>query len=151
MSEYNIRNGLTYLYNKEEPLYRFGYGLSYTRFDYSGLTLSAGSIARNVSAMVEEEVKNTGNREDHEIVQLYVQYPQLKVVRPLKELKGFSRVSLKPGETKKVAVPLKAEALAWWNDKTNQWEVEEGPVNILVGASSADIRLQKLLQIGNRK
>lgn len=81
------------------------------------------------------------------MVQLYVQYPQSKVGRPIKELKSFSRVSFKPGETKTASVPLKAESLAWWNEKTNRWEVEKGPVTILIGGSSTDIRLQRTVQV----
>lgn len=147
LSDYNIRNGHTYLYSQEEPLYPFGYGLSYTKFDYSGLTLPAQGVVKNGTATVQVNVKNTGSREGDEVVQLYVQYPQSKVARPLKELKGFSRISLKPGETKTVSIPLKAGLLAFWNEKTNGWEVEEGPVNILVGSSSANIRLQKTMQV----
>ncbi len=151
LSEYNIRNGLTYLYSKEEPLYPFGYGLSFTKFDYSGLAVSTENLAKNGMATVQVAVKNTGNREGDEVVQLYVQYPRSKVARPIKELKGFSRISLKPGETKTVSIPLKAESLAWWNEKSTGWEVEEGPVSILVGGSSADIRLQKSIQITSGK
>jgi beta-glucosidase len=147
MSEYDIRKGSTYLYSKEAPLYPFGYGLSYTKFDYSDLKLPAEPLAKNGTSTIQVSVKNTGSREGDEVVQLYVQYPQSKVARPIKELKGFSRISLKPGETKIVSVPLKAESLAWWNEKTNRWEIEDGPVNILIGGSSTDIRLQKTIQI----
>ncbi|MDB5242015.1 MAG: Beta-glucosidase, partial [Spirosoma sp.] len=147
LSEYDIRKGRTYLYSKEEPLYPFGYGLSYTKFDYSDLKLSGETLAKNGTATIQIAVKNTGSREGDEVVQLYVQYPQSKVVRPIKELKGFSRISLKPGESKVVSLLLKAESLAWWNEKTNRWEVEEGPVAILIGGSSMDIRLQKTMQV----
>lgn len=147
LSEYDIRKGSTYLYSKETPLYPFGYGLSYTRFDYSDLKLSTETLAKNGAAMIQVAVKNTGSRAGDEVVQLYVQYPQSKVVRPVKELKGFSRVSLKPGETKIISVPIKAESLAWWNEKTGRWEVETGPVAILAGGSSTDIRLQKTMHI----
>ena len=147
LSEYDIRKGSTYLYSKEKPLYPFGYGLSYTKFDYSDLKLSAETLAKNGAATIQVAVKNTGSREGDEVVQLYVQYPQSKVVRPTKELKGFSRVSLRPGETKIVSVPLKVQSLAWWNEKTNRWEVEDGPVTLLIGGSSAEIRLQKTMQV----
>ena len=147
LSDYNLRNGRTYLYSKEQSLYPFGYGLSYTKFEYSDLKLPGETLAKNGAATIQVAVKNTGSRAGDEVVQLYVQHPQSKVVRPIKELKGFSRVSLKPGETKIVSVPLKAESLAWWNEKTNGWEVEPGPVTILIGGSSTDIRLQKTMQI----
>jgi beta-glucosidase len=129
------------------PLYPFGYGLSYTKFDYSDLKITAETLSKNGAATIQVAVKNTGSREGDDVVQLYVQFPQSNVVRPVKELKGFSRVSLKPGETKVVSIPLTAESLAWWNEKTNHWEVEEGPVTIMIGGSSTDIRLQKTMQI----
>ncbi len=147
LSEYDIRKGRTYLYSKEVPLYPFGYGLSYTKFGYSDLKPSEKSLAKNGETTIQVTVKNSGSRAGDEVVQLYVQYPQSRVVRPIKELKGFSRVFLKPGETKIVLMPLKAESLAWWNEKTGRWEVEEGPVAILVGGSSTDIRLRETIQI----
>lgn len=147
LSDYDIRKGRTYLYSKEAPLYPFGYGLSYTKFAYSDLKPSTETVARDGATTIQVAIKNTGSREGDEVVQLYVQYPKSNVTRPIKELKGFSRVSLKPGETKTVSVPLKAESLAWWNEKTNRWEVEPGPVTLLVGRSSADIRLQKTIHI----
>ncbi|HLL93953.1 MAG TPA: glycoside hydrolase family 3 C-terminal domain-containing protein [Spirosoma sp.] len=147
LSQYDIRKGSTYLYSKDEPLYPFGYGLSYTKFDYSDLKLPAETLAKNGTITIQVAVKNTGSREGDEVVQLYVQYPQSKVVRPIKELKGFNRVSLKSGETKVISVPLKAQSLGWWNEKVNRWEVEEGPVTILIGGSSTDIRLQKTMLV----
>jgi beta-glucosidase len=81
------------------------------------------------------------------VVQLYVQFPKSAVERPIKELKGFQRISLKPGETRTVQIPIKAESLAWWNEKKNGWDLEPGPVNVLVGASSADIRLRAAINI----
>jgi beta-glucosidase len=142
IEDYNIRNGRTYMYLKGEPLYPFGYGLSYTTFAYSRLKLSSTKLKNDGTILVSARVKNTGNRAGEEVVQLYVQHPKSAVERPFKELKGFQRVALKPGETKTVQLPIKAESLAWWNEKRDGWEVELGPINILVGASSADIRLK---------
>ena len=81
------------------------------------------------------------------MVQLYVQHQQSKVERPRKELRGFKRVSLKPGETRTVEIPLKGDALAWWNEKAGRFEVEAEPVRIVLGSSSADVRLQTVVNV----
>ena len=104
-------------------------------------------MQKNGSITVSVNIRNTGQLQGDEVVQLYVQHPQSKVVRPVKELKGFSRTGIKPGETRTVTFELKAESLAWWNENTGKWEVESGPVNIMIGSSSADIRLQKTVNV----
>jgi beta-glucosidase len=142
MMDYNIRHGRTYLYFKGEPLYPFGYGLSYTTFAYSNLKLNSTTLAKDGTMRVSVTVKNTGKRAGDEVVQLYVQIPKSAVERPLKELKGFQRVNLKPGESKTVQIPVRADSLAWWNEGQRSWEVEPGPINVMVGASSADIKLR---------
>jgi beta-glucosidase len=83
-----------------------------------------------------------------EVVQLYVQYAKSAVERPIKELKGFERVNLNAGERKTVQIPLKAESLAWWNEKQKAWELEPGPINILIGSSSANTRLRAQATVG---
>jgi beta-glucosidase len=93
------------------------------------------------------DVKNTGGRRGDEVVQLYVQHLKSKVERPRKELKGFQRVTLGPGEQRTVQIPLKAEWLGWWNAKAGRFEVEQEPVSIVVGGSSADARLHKTIQV----
>lgn len=140
MMDYNIRHGRTYLYSKELPLYPFGYGLSYTSFRYSDLKLSKAALDKTASLKVSAVIKNSGAREGDEVVQLYVQYPQSKIMRPIKELKGFRRLHLKAGETTTVNFELKAADLSFWNEDTHAWEVESGVVNVLLGSSSADIR-----------
>jgi beta-glucosidase len=147
MLDYDIRNGRTYMYFKEEPLYPFGFGLSYTKFDYSNIKLSSDLMLKNGNLSVTADIKNTGNKDGDEVVQLYVQFPQSKVVRPIKELKGFHRIGLNAGETKSVTFTLKAESLAWWNEESNRWELESGPVNILIGGSSHDIKLTKTILV----
>lgn len=147
MMDYNIRDGRTYLYSKEEPLYPFGYGLSYTSFTYTNLKFSAKAIDKTSSVQISIDLKNTGQKDGDEVAQLYVQYPNSKVVRPIKELKGFRRVNLKAGENKTITFTLKAEALSWWNETKNNWEVESGPVKILIGSSSADIKLNQDITI----
>jgi beta-glucosidase len=147
MMDYDIRHGRTYMYFKGEPLYPFGYGLSYTTFRYSKLRFSSARLPMNGGITVSVNVKNTGRRRGDEVVQLYVEHPQSKVERPRKELRGFQRVTLAPNETRTVRIPLKAESLAWWNERPGRFEVEEEPIRIVVGSSSADARLQRTIQV----
>ena len=147
MMEYDITKGRTYMYFKDKPLYPFGYGLSYTSFEYSNLKLSTDQLTKGGSITVSVDVKNTGSREGDEVVQLYVSFLNSKISRPLKALKGFKRTGIKPGETKTVSFELGSESLAWWNEETNAWEIEPGIINIMAGSSSADIKLQRSLTI----
>ena len=116
-----------------KPAFPFGYGLSYTTFEYSGLKADETGVTLTVT--------NTGRAAGAEIVQLYVAKPDAKVFRPEQELKGFAKVSLAPGESKTVAIALDDKAFRYWNVKTNAWEVEGGSYQLRVGASSVDIRL----------
>ena len=147
MTDYDITNDRTYMYFKGEPLYPFGYGLSYTKFEYSNVKLNSEILAKNGSIVVTADIKNVGSRDGDEVTQLYVQFPESKVIRPIKALNGFQRVNLKAGETKTVTFTVKAQSLAWWNDNIPGWEVESGPVNILIGSSSKDIKLQKTFTV----
>lgn len=125
---------------KVPPLFPFGHGLSYTRFAYSDLQLPAeGRIGENVS--VNFTVKNVGNVAGKEIVQIYVRDVESSLVRPFKELKGFAKVSLRPGESKVVELQLDRRAFAFYDPYQSDWVIEPGKFEILVGASSADIRL----------
>jgi beta-glucosidase len=147
MMDYNIRHGHTYMYFKGEPLYPFGYGLSYTTFRYTGLQVSSTRLPADGSVTVSVQVKNTGARAGDEVVQLYVQHLGSKVERPRKELRGFQRVTLKPNEAKTVKMELKGDSLGWWNEKAGHFEVEAEPIRIMVGRSSADVRLQKIVKV----
>jgi beta-glucosidase len=147
MMDYDIRHGRTYLYQKTEPLYRFGFGLSYTTFRYSNLRTSAASLKKDGEVTVSVDVRNTGSRAGDEVVELYVTHLKSKVDRPIKELKGFARVSLKPGETRTVQIPLKAERLAYWDEAQYKWIVEEEPVKIVLGSSSSDVKVEKTLAV----
>ena len=111
----------------------FGYGLSYTSFAYSDLKADEKGVTLTVT--------NTGSCAGAEVVQLYVAKPDAKVFRPVKELKGFVKVQLEAGESKTVTIPLDDKAFRYWNVKTDRWEMEGGSYQLLVGASSADIRL----------
>jgi beta-glucosidase len=130
-----------------EPLFAFGHGLSYTTFKYSNLKLVRGADANNPGATVEFEITNTGKRAGAEIAQMYVQDVQSSVARPLKELKGFQKVQLQPGETKTVSVSLDRSAFAFFDEKQSSWVAEAGEFKVLVGASSRDIRLESSLSL----
>jgi len=145
--DYNIRNGRTYMYFKDEPLYPFGYGLSYTTFEYSNLNLSSERLRENSEILVRIDVTNTGNRAGDEVVQLYVKHLESKVERPQKELRGFKRITIQPNETITVVIPLKAETLAYWNEQEQRFIVEKGRVQLMVGTSSADVKLEKTISI----
>jgi beta-glucosidase len=145
--DYDIRHGRTYMYFKGEPLYPFGYGLSYTTFRYSNLKTSSGRLSANGEITVSVDVTNTGKRAGDEVVQLYVTHLKSKVDRPLKELRGFQRITLKPNETRTVQLPLKAANLAYWNVEKHQWVLEPDQVKLTVGSSSADSRTGKTITV----
>jgi beta-glucosidase len=141
MMDYDIRHGRTYMYFKGEPLYPFGYGLSYTTFSYANLKASSAEVASDGTITVSVDVTNTGSRTGDEVVQLYVKHLKSKVERPIEELKGFQRVTLNPNETKTVQIPLKASTLAFWDESQGQFKVEAEPVKLMIGSSSKDIKL----------
>jgi beta-glucosidase-like glycosyl hydrolase len=140
--EYDVTKGFTYMYLRGEPLFAFGHGLSYTTFRYGELALSDQQVARNGKLMASVEVTNTGKREGDEVVQLYVHEVEPAVKRPVKELRGFERISLQPGETKKVTFTLPAEKLAYYDETKHSFVVKPGAFDVLVGSSSQDIRAQ---------
>ncbi len=135
--------GRTYRFFDGVPLYPFGYGLSYTTFGYDRLRTSGDTLRGDDTVTVSVDVTNTGPRAGDEVVQLYVRYPRSAVSRPKRDLRGFRRVTLRSGETQTVAFPLAGRALAYWDPEAHRWVVENGPVAVELGASSADIRLQK--------
>ncbi|MGB7191356.1 MAG: fibronectin type III-like domain-contianing protein, partial [Acidobacteriaceae bacterium] len=141
MDDYNIRDGRTYMYFKGKPLYPFGYGLSYTTFRFANIRTSAPRLAKDGAITVSVDVTNTGSRAGDAVVQLYVKHLKSKVQRPREELEGFQRVSLAPGETKTVQIPLKASQLAYWDEQQGSFVVEAEPVKLMIGDSSADIKL----------
>jgi len=147
MMDYNIRHGKTYMYFKGEPLYPFGFGLSYTTFKYANLRISAPSVAKDGTVTVSVDVTNTGSRAGDAVAQLYVKHMASKVTRPNEELKGFKRITLQPGETRTIAIPLKASALAYWDEKAKDFRVEAEPVKLMAGSSSADLPATATLQV----
>ncbi|HEY5327517.1 MAG TPA: glycoside hydrolase family 3 C-terminal domain-containing protein [Mucilaginibacter sp.] len=147
MMDYNIRDGRTYMYFKGKPLYPFGFGLSYTTFQYSNLKTSADKIDKNGDVTISVDVKNTGGRAGDDVVQLYVKHLKSKVERPEEELKGFKRITLNPGETKTVYINLPATSLAYWDAAKKNFVVEKEPVRLMIGSSSADIKEKKDIEV----
>ncbi len=147
MMDYDIRKGRTYMYSKAEPQYSFGYGLSYTTFEYANLKTSAETVAGTGDITVSVDVKNTGKRAGDEVAQMYVKYEGSAVERPIKQLRGFQRITLQPGETRTVRIPLKGSDLSYWDAEKHSFVVEPGKIDVLVGASSADVRLRKTLTV----
>ncbi|MBN1220064.1 MAG: glycoside hydrolase family 3 C-terminal domain-containing protein [Anaerolineae bacterium] len=132
--------GHTYRYFRGEPLFAFGHGLSYTTFKYSNLKLSAKTITPDETISISLQVANTGKCAGDEVVQLYVQDVKASVPRPIKELKGFRRISLEPSEKKTVAFILSPSQFAFYNEAM-KFVVEPGTLKVMIGSSSVDIRL----------
>ncbi len=145
--DYNIRDGYTYMYFKGEPLYPFGFGLSYTTFKFSNLRTSSQRLAKDGSLAVNVDVTNTGSRAGDEVVQLYVKHLHSAVSRPGEELEGFQRVSIDASQTKTVSIELPASRLAYWDEHTHALRVEQEPVSLMIGDSSANIALKTTVQV----
>jgi beta-glucosidase len=147
MMDYDIRRGRTYMYFRGTPLYSFGYGLSYTTFAYRDLTTSSTSLTADQPLKISVVVKNTGRRAGDEVVQLYVKHLNSSVARPLKELKDFARIHLTPQEQRTVQLHLPASRLAYWNPDTDRWVIEKDQIEIIVGSSSTDMHLRKVIRV----
>ncbi len=142
MMDYDITHGRTYMYFKEKPLYPFGYGLSYTRFNYSGTTLNDRVIERGDTLRVCFNLKNSGDMDGDEVVQLYVSARKHTDKDPIKQLKAFQRISLRKGETKKVELTVPYTELQIWDEKQNRFILSDKGMTLEIGASSSDIRLR---------
>lgn len=142
MMDYDITHGRTYMYFKEKPLYPFGYGLSYTRFNYSGTTLNDRVIERGDTLRVCFNLKNSGNMDGDEVVQLYVSARKHTDKDPIKQLKAFQRISLRKGETKKVELTVPYTELQVWDEKQSRFILPDKEMTLEIGASSSDIRLR---------
>ncbi|PVX45626.1 beta-glucosidase [Flavobacterium sp. 103] len=145
--DYNIRNGRTYMYFQGKPLYAFGHGLSYTIFKYNSIATNKETLEKNKEITVSVSVTNSGKREGEEVVQLYVKSIDSAIQQPIKALKAFQRVALKAGETKTIALTLKAKNLEYWNANKQQFELEKGQIEIQVGSASDAILLTKKITV----
>lgn len=142
MMDYDITHGRTYMYFKEKPLYPFGYGLSYTRFNYSGTTLNDRVIERGDTLRICFNLKNSGDMDGDEVVQLYVFARKHTDKDPIKQLKAFQRISLRKGEMKKVELTVPYTELQVWDEKQNRFILPDKEMTLEIGASSSDIRLR---------
>ncbi|MDE3068083.1 MAG: glycoside hydrolase family 3 C-terminal domain-containing protein [Verrucomicrobiota bacterium] len=136
-----------------EPLFPFGYGLSYTTFDYKNLRIVPSHVSladdSKAAVAVDLQITNTGKRAGEEVVELYVGLPSTPAIpQPPRQLKAFAKVSLKPGQTRRVRLRLDAHSLACWNTAAHRWNILPGTYHIMAGASSRDIRLQGDLAVG---
>lgn len=131
-----------------QPLFPFGFGLSYTTFSLANLKLSAPAIKVGDTFTASADVTNTGKRAGAEVVQLYVGDASASVPRPPHELKGFEKVLLQPGETKTVSFTLHPRDLSYWDVKTNGWKIDPGTFSILVGTGSRELPLQAEVKVG---
>jgi beta-glucosidase len=142
-------SGRTYRYFRGQPLFPFGHGLSYTRFEYSGLRIEPRKLEPRDAALVSLEVRNTGTRDGDEVVQLYARDPRQPAHAPIRELRGFERVSLRAGESRRVSFTLVPERdLARYDEQRRRFLVEPGTFEVEAGASSSDLRLRGQLTVG---
>lgn len=148
LMDYDIIKGKrTYMYFDGEPLYPFGHGLSYAQVAYNELVLKSGELELDGTISLEVELENAGAVEGDEVVQLYVQSLSTRIKRPLKQLKGFKKVRLAAGEKQMVAFSLPVSELSFWDVTREQYCVEDGEYNILIGRSSGDIRLSAKIRV----
>jgi len=128
------------------PLFAFGHGLSYTSFAYAGLTAPA-SVAPGAPVKVRLSVRNTGKRTGKEVVQLYVARADRTADEPIKQLAGFAKVALKPGESRVVEIAVNPRAFGYWDTASHHWIARAGAYQLLAGAASDDIRLKQDIRV----
>lgn len=141
--DYDVTHGRTYMYDEHTPIYPFGHGLSYTEFAYSNLSVSR----QNDTLWVDFDVANIGGRDGDEVAQVYVRYPAVRRTLPNKQLRGFERKSITAGGLTHYSIPIPLDELRLWSDEEGEFFTPMGDYTIMVGASSADIRLQQMFNI----
>ena len=145
LGDYDITNGRTYMYFDGEVLYPFGHGLSYTTFDYNNLEINQKNNSSDVTVSV--DVTNSGNINGDEVVQLYVKDLKSSVAQPIKKLREFERVTIDKGDKYKVKFNLTKDDFNYWDDVKKEWSLEPGEFEIMIGASSEDIRIKEIISI----
>lgn len=143
MNDYEVTRGRTYMYFEGDPLYPFGYGLSYSKFEYCNMTTSDDDDKIIISV----KVKNVSNIKGDEVVQLYSKDIESSVKRPNKKLVGFDRISLKKGEMKSVSFEVSKDQLMFWDERVDSWKFEEGEFEFMLGSSSEDIKRSKIITV----
>jgi beta-glucosidase len=151
LGDYDITRGRTYWFNKNEVLYPFGHGLSYTTFEYSNLDISNNTIRSSGEneLVVSVDVLNTGNVKGDEVVQLYVKDLESSVVQPIKKLREFKRITLDKGAITTVTFSLDNTDFSYWDENKKDWFIEDGDFEIMIGASSEDIKLKGSITVTN--
>jgi beta-glucosidase len=147
--DYEVFNGRTYMYFSKKPLYPFGYGLSYTSFNYSNIRVDKPLIMKGDTVAVSVDIKNTGRFDGDEVVQLYLQQKVASVKMPERQLKAFKRITLNKGEIKTVSFVLCRKDLSYWNNE-NEFVLDPGEFNVQVGAASDDIRQEILIKVTDK-
>ncbi len=148
MSDYDLINHpRTYMYFDKPVLYPFGYGLSYTKFEYSNLKLNSGNIKKDGEVDIQFTIKNVGKMKGDEVAQVYVHDENASIKVPINQLKRFQRITLLPGESKTLKFKIPASELSFYDTKTNDLKTETGQWEIQIGSSSKDIRLKKNISI----
>ena len=142
-NDYDVAKGRTYQYFKGKVLYPFGYGLSYTNFQYSSLAISNSKEVLDVNF----QIKNLGKKDGDEVAQVYVKLPQATIPMPIKQLKGFQRILINKGQTQTVNIQIDKSQLRFWDEKMEKFIRPQGTYQIMVGASSEDIRLEQSIQL----
>jgi beta-glucosidase len=130
-----------YEYKDLDPLFPFGFGLSYTQFEYDNVVLSTDRMKPGETLTASVNVTNVGPTKGKEIVQLYIRDSQSRLVRPLKELKGFTKIELLPGETRVVNFDIREDSLKYYDDELMEWVVEPGTFELFIGGSSHDLQV----------
>jgi beta-glucosidase len=143
MNDYDVSKGRTYQYFTGKPLYAFGHGLSYSSFEYSNLDVQQ----KDSTLLVSFELKNLGKFEGDEVAQVYIKLTERNILLPVKELKGFKRLNLKKGEMQKVKIEIDKLKLRYWDETTASFVHPTGEYEVMVGASSEDIRVRKKVSI----
>jgi beta-glucosidase len=143
MNDYDLSKGRTYQYYRGKPLYAFGHGLSFSSFEYSNLDVQQ----KDSTLLVSFELKNLGKFEGDEVAQVYIKLPERNILLPVKELKGFKRLNLKKGEMQNVKIEFDEMKLRYWDETTASFVHPAGEYEVMVGASSEDIRVRKKVNI----